>query len=328
MPIDAALKAVLKAILQEFEKGIFYKIKRREYIVESFFDAINNYFISPIWERTGYNAINTLAYAAIAIGALYLIYRLFEKKNIEINKAFWFGAIAWVLYGSSARVLTDAVDGGAIANAMQNAHVGGFGIFSGVVGGAYSALLGSGIWDYGYLTVSPGIYIVTAALFLTSVFIERKNGIRYFSTMCGAILGILNFVLLLPVMKYYMYGLLAVLIAAVAAFALKTIFKLNKFELWLPVFGHCLDGAATWVAIDMFVPGDYFEQHVLSRSVGEATPLGFGLFFLIKACFALAAVLLIKDEQNERLKMMALLAIAIVGLAPGIRDILRMVVGA
>jgi uncharacterized membrane protein len=296
--------------------------------VESFFDWINQYFISPIWERTGYNTINTAAYALIAIGALFLIYLFFEKKKIEIDKVFWLGALSWVLYGSSARVVTDAVDGGAIANAMQNAQAGGFGIFSGVVEGAYSALLGSGIFDYGYLTVSPGIYIATAALFLTSVFIERKIGIKYFSAICGASLGILNLIVLAPCMKYYAYGMLAVLIAAVAAFALKMVFKLNKFELWLPVFGHCLDGAATWVAIDLFSEGQYFEQHVLSRAVGEATPFGFGLFFAIKACFALAAVLLIKDEENTRLKMMALLAIAIVGLAPGIRDILRMMVGA
>jgi uncharacterized membrane protein len=95
--------------------------------------------------------------------------------------------------------------------------------------------------------------------------------------------------------------------------------------------GQALDGAATWVAIDWFGPASgkaYFEQHVISAAIGSATPIGFGLFFLLKIFFSLAAVWIIrKEEMDENAKSLVLLVIAIIGFAPGIRDMLRILAG-
>ncbi|PIZ99168.1 hypothetical protein COX84_01340, partial [Candidatus Micrarchaeota archaeon CG_4_10_14_0_2_um_filter_49_7] len=42
-------------------------------------------FLDTITEFCGYNQLNTLTYAIIALVMAYLIYRLFEKKKIAID---------------------------------------------------------------------------------------------------------------------------------------------------------------------------------------------------------------------------------------------------
>ena len=280
-----------------------------------FWYIAQEYFIAPLWERTGYNIVNTSVYAIIALAAIYFIYRQFQKQKFEIGKSFWIGALCWVVFGSSLRVITDSVDSGAM---------------EAVGGPLQQAIVQSNIFHYGLFTVSPGIYIVTAILFLLAVFIERKIGIKYWAAMAGAVLALFNLLVLVPLMQYAEYALWVLFVASAAAGLAAYFLRLNKIELWCPVFAHALDGAATWTAIDIFGPAHgvaYFEQHVFSRFIGEISPLGFGLFFLVKAAFAIAAVKVIDGEKDARLRMLALLVIAIIGLAPGLRDILRMAAG-
>ncbi|MFZ5501279.1 MAG: DUF63 family protein, partial [Candidatus Micrarchaeota archaeon] len=113
---------------------------------------IYDYFVRPIWERSGYNIVNTAVYALIAIAAVYLIYR-YMKGRIMIDDRFMGGVLSFVLFGSTVRVVTDSIDGG-VFQAVSPIH---------------QFMLDSHLWDYGYLTVSPGIYILTAGLFLSSV---------------------------------------------------------------------------------------------------------------------------------------------------------------
>ncbi|MCX6772273.1 MAG: DUF63 family protein, partial [Candidatus Micrarchaeota archaeon] len=132
------------------------------------------------------------------------------------------------------------------------------------------------------------------------------------------------------------YFLLGIVIAAVGSLA--SFFLLKKFaklELGLheklAIFGQALDGAATFVVIDIFsaqTGKGYFEQHVLSGGIGTATPLGFFLFFLVKVSLATAIVYFLKKEKMDaRDAALVLIVVAIMGFAPGIRDLLRMLAG-
>src|SRR3989338_11279562 len=101
---------------------------------------ISEYFVRPIIERTGYNAINTLTYALLALAALYVIWRLLRGRGFDFSgKEFLFGVGAFVLLGSTARVLTDLSDSGAMALAAGS---------GGALGGGYSAVYSSGIFTY------------------------------------------------------------------------------------------------------------------------------------------------------------------------------------
>ncbi len=298
-----------------------------------FSSIIQNNFINPLWDKTGYNLVNTLTYAAIALCALYFIWRIFEKKKIAIDKSFWMCALAFVLFGSSLRVLTDAVDAGTVAKTLNVAQMGAGvgGIFSGVAALAYPFILQSHLLDYGIFTVTPGIYVVTAILFLSAWALGRAMGKPLWAAYAGAAGALVNLILLLPMANYWLYAAMPILLMLAVGALLYFGLKWRNPMDYLPVMGQALDGAATWMAIDFFGPAmgtSYFEQHVISRGIGTLTPLGFGLFFLLKVGFSIVAVWAIRAEKmDERARNLALLVIAIIGFAPGLRDLLRMLCG-
>lgn len=274
---------------------------------------LEDYFISPIWERTGYNTVNTLVYAAIAIAALYVIWRILKKKEFDFSsRDFLYGTAAFVLFGSTARVITDLSDAGASFGAL------------------------SPVFSYGYLTVTPGIYIVTAALFLLSIALGRAMHNSRFPAYAGTALWLPCFLLLIPHMKNFDFFLLGIGIAAIGALAAYWLLKkFAKLELGLheklAIAGQALDGAATFVVIDIFgkqAGKSYFEQHVLSGGIGTATPLGFFLFFLVKVSLAtLIVYFLSKEKMDAKDASLVLIVVGIMGFAPGIRDLLRMLAG-
>ncbi|MEM4633623.1 MAG: DUF63 family protein [Candidatus Anstonellaceae archaeon] len=290
-------------------------------------DIIKQYFVNPIFDRVGYNPVNTAVYAAIALASIYLIWKVLHKRYDFSSKEFLYGALAFVLLGSTSRVLTDLSDAGAIRVASN---------WGGEIGGLYSALDAWGIFDYGYLTVTPGIYIVIAILFLLSIAIGMVMKRPLFPAIAGIALWIPCFLLLIPFMAHFLYALLALGMALGGAAAMfwlirKAFGEETGVHPFLSIFGQALDGAATFVVIDIFgktTGKAYFEQHVLSSAIGHATPLGFGLFFLLKLVLATAITYLIfKENMRGDERALAFVVIAIMGFAPGIRNLLRMLCG-
>jgi uncharacterized membrane protein len=104
------------------------------------------------------------------------------------------------------------------------------------------------------------------------------------------------------------------------------------------VFGQLCDGFATMVGIDYF---DYSEKHPLSDAViqfggGISDNLGWDvegawLFAIVKAILVgtIAYIFLEMRVENRQkhLRLLIVLAVLIVGLAPGIRDIGRLMLG-
>lgn len=104
------------------------------------------------------------------------------------------------------------------------------------------------------------------------------------------------------------------------------------------VFGQLCDGFATMVGIDYF---DYSEKHPLSYKVIEyggaiSDSVGWDvegawLFALVKAALVgIITFIFIEmrvEKRQEHLRMLIVLAVLIVGLAPGLRDIGRLMLG-
>ncbi|MCX8197283.1 MAG: DUF63 family protein [Candidatus Micrarchaeota archaeon] len=275
---------------------------------------LEEYFLNPIAERTGYNIVNTSVYAAIALVALYLIWKVLKSRVDFSSWEFVSGVGAFVLFGSTARVLTDLADAGALAKAP---------------GEVYAAA--NAVFAYSYLTVTPGIYLVVAALFFASLASGQLLKKKMFAAYAGIILWVPCFLLVLPFAHYWQYFILAALLAAAgSAAAFKALGKTSLHEK-LAVFGQALDGAATFVIIDIFskeTGKSYFEQHVIPAALGSATPLGFFLFFLTKILLAAAiAHLLRKEASSQQERDFVLLVVAVIGFAPGLRDALRMLAG-
>lgn len=272
---------------------------------------IYDYFIQPIWDHSGYNLVNTLVYAAIAIIAVYGIYRIIKGK-IEINKLFIRNILCFVLLGSTLRVVTDSIDTGVFQP----------------VSPIHEFVLNSHIYDYGYLTVTPGIYLVTAFLLFISIILLSKIKKMEYLGHIGLGIWIPHFLILIPFMEYAIYAIPILLLAAIPTYL--TYRFLKEKILSGIVAGHALDGAATFFVIDIFsgISGiQYGEQHVFSAGIGEITGTYFSFYLLKIAIAVLAAHFLMKEKITIDERNYIALVLMIIGFAPGIRDILRMMIG-
>ena len=100
------------------------------------------------------------------------------------------------------------------------------------------------------------------------------------------------------------------------------------------LFGQLCDGLATMVGIDWF---GYKEKHPISDMViqfGDSLGLlgnGAWLFFLVKALLVGLIVFMFTqmrvESRQQHLRALIVLAVMIVGMAPGLRDIGRLVLG-
>lgn len=295
-------------------------------------DFFNEYFVKPIIEHSGYNIVNTVVYAIIALIAVYVIYKGLKRAKIEIDKRFIYSIIPFILLGSTVRVVTDSIDTGVMAAYVKNNQ-------SSVISAIYSFVLSIHIYDYGYFTTSPGIFIVTAAILLAFMFLCLRAKRMDLLAPIGVIIWLPHFLLLIPMFRYIFYGLAIALVAlaawAGARFAFEKL-KMRKIAA-LAVLAHALDGGATFIIIDFFnkmepactVLGKcYGEQHVLTTFIGTV----FGtylIYFVIKVLFSFfAAYVVEKEEAKEDEKNYVILLLLILGLAPGMRDLLRVVCGA
>lgn len=278
-------------------------------------DFIYEYYINPIVQYEGYNLVNTLTYAAIALMACWLIFMAFRRYKVTLDKAHMLGILSFVLLGSTVRVITDSIDTGAMKPVwfLQEWAV------------------RSGIYEYGFLSVSPGIYVVVAALLLVSMAALRKLGREQELWKVGTALWIPNMLILLPLIRFPVALLVPLALAAIPAYIFYR--KLAPSITYSAiVFAHGLDGAATFFAIDIFprISGiQYWEQHVISRGIGDLFGTYFTFYLLKVGIASLAAWVIARDnDAKEDEKAFVALLLIIIGLAPGIRDILRMAVGA
>ena len=100
------------------------------------------------------------------------------------------------------------------------------------------------------------------------------------------------------------------------------------------LFGQLCDGLATMVGIDWF---GYSEKHPLSDAViqfGDGLGVlgeGAWLFFLVKAALAALIIWMFSElrieSRQQHLRVLIVLAVMIVGMAPGLRDIGRLILG-
>lgn len=262
----------------------------------SFEDILNEFFLNPMVDKTGYNLINTIAYAIIAIAAVYAIYLIFKRLKIRADDYFIKTVLFFVIFGSAKRVVTDAVDFGAIQIPVIKEF-----------------------YAYNFFNISPGIYIFTGLLavllFLADHFTKRKIALPVAFS-----LAVFHLALILPLLHDFFSVLFILALALIPFYISKHILKDSLLS--FIVFSHAADGAATFYAID--VSRSYFEQHVFAGAVGGAH--GYITFYIIKVFIAfLAAYFIKKEEENEKNFISTVLIV--IGLAPAVRDMLRVAAG-
>ncbi|VVB67117.1 Uncharacterised protein [Candidatus Norongarragalina meridionalis] len=260
-------------------------------------DWIQEYFINPLAQPNAYapyNIVNTAVFAALALAAAFLLYYFIKKLRVRIDARLFYAIIPFIFFGSALRVWQDA---GWLPRVFE---IGGITL---------------------YPFVTPEIYVLVFLVLVVAYLLTRNLE----STRNAGIL--LAAITVLPLLTQVKQPALAFGIVVLAAAALALFIWLWWYRGLRPtipeklvVFSQSLDGAASFLGIQF---GNYFEQHLVGGLIMGMSPI---FFFLVKAAFGFAVVELLRNEKEEERNYIMLL-IMIFGLAPGLRDLLRIACG-
>lgn len=259
-------------------------------------EFIKKYYIDSIVYKQGYNVVNTLTWAIILVIAVILIYKYLSKR-LEFDDKFVLASIPFIILGSSVRVVEDA---GFLTPPIS------------------------------YLFMTPLIYIIIFSIAFPSLVFSLRMGKNYWKYygMVGLVISILVIVLLLTNLRIINWWVFPVVLSLSSIFTgvfylitkLDVFNKMGNVLSYTVFFSHMLDGAATFLGISYL---GYWELHVLPRFLIET----FGAWVMIPAKFIVFfAVLYVLDTSDEdtNLKNFLKFVLIVLGMAPGVRDALRM----
>jgi uncharacterized membrane protein len=256
-------------------------------------EIIQRFFIRPIERGEGYNPVNTLVYGIGFICFSYLLFLLLKRLKVKPDERLLIGGFPFLLLGPAIRVLVDAK-----------------------------------VYPKNFFLVTPGIFFLVLLPTLVCLgiakFIEAKKGIDYWKVM-------------LPISAFFPIPFLAQLrLANPVGFSffllyfsltclpfafLRRYSTLLKNNLsFLALSSHLLDASATYVSLDFF---GYEEQHFLPTlliSLSGTALVMYPLKLVIIFPILLALERYCELETRNYIKIL----IIILGLAPALRDCLRL----
>lgn len=281
-------------------------------MTETLRQFIDYYYIQPITHDTGYNPVNTITWAIVLVVFLFLTFRLVRRLDIEINPRFIAAVAPYVIAGASLRVMEDAE------------------LFTPPLS---------------YLLITPFIFFLVffccLALLFLSLFMSRLESLKkYEYTHVFGLIGVLwCFVNLTVLLRYEhvavgwvlfaVIGIAGVLVSIIYAIAAKFGIPFLTDKLNGAVLGaHLLDASSSFIGIDML---GYTGKHVIEGLIVEYTGTAAGMFplklgVLVPIVYVLDTQFRENAEERE-LKNIVLLALIVIGLAPAVRNTLRMVLG-
>ncbi len=241
-----------------------------------------------------YTVQTTFLLGIVLVFLTYIFYNFCEKFKIKIDKNFAFGISMWVLLAAFVRVFEDA-----------------------------------NIYPKNFFTVTPGIIILFAIIilpvFLIGLWLEKNNKFSLWKTLSiSALIPIIIHIPFLRIANFY--GVFLVLSIFGAIFAI--MFFSNKIIgagifSFMALAAHMFDATTTFVAMQFF---GYYEQHLLPTILINLS--GPWVMFLLKIIFIVPIIYLInKYSEEENIRKFLLLAIFVIGLAPALRNLLRLAIG-
>ncbi len=314
----------------------------------------------------GYNPVNTLVYGIVLVVALFGIYDLINYLDVRIDNKFVFSLIPWIILGGSLRTLEDVgLFSESIAPLLISPIIymllGASVIVTMVLGVKISrtfkeensllrvAVLAPPLVIYLLFRLPYTTIMIVIGLIFLSIFyiIGRKQQIlneRYLFVSYGIILLAISLtynlyytltlsdtnpfeLIMIPILTIVAVGLFSLPIYLSDKKILQKLFftKLNL----LIVLSHLFDASATYRGIKHY---GYTEKHVIPALAIELVgdPI---VMFLLKIVLVVVVIVTIdhyyKDELSKYPRLTVLLKFAIItlGMAPGVRNTLRLVMG-
>jgi|GEM_PF-549109 len=322
-------------------------------------DFFTEFFVNPILLNGWFNPVNTLLWGLILVVAAFLVYSgLLKRLKVRIDRYFALAILPFVFWASSTRVLRDLFYSLAQQSAGNSQQfmsdiayqIGliqqqAFSYISRFV--PIPPIAGFFSWIV-TLFPTPGSYVFTflfaLACLLLSLAIQRLSSSRrwprrlpakvpYWKPMflIGLAFCVLN-VWMLPFTNPWGLGMILGITAGFAAVFFGLTYLQEKKILKFPLFSrvnsallsvHMLDSSATFVSVMFF---GYLEQHPVPRLFIES--VGPWTFFVLKLAVLLPSLYIIdKYAEEGDFKNFLKIVILILGLAPGLRDSIRLGAG-
>jgi uncharacterized membrane protein len=266
------------------------------------YNWVYKYYAEPIIHDTGYNPVNTVTWAILLGISILGLIRIFKRLDLKMDEKLVLYTLPYVLAGSSLRVIEDA----------------------GLVTPPAS-----------YLLITPLIYflvffVTTASLILTRKFLG-KNFHRAYAAI-GLLWTFMNLAALstvgvqrplVPVAVLFLGTFLTGIIYILRVPLPRLNFLNNRYNLAI-LYSHMLDASSTYIGVDWF---GYYEKHVVPTYLIDLTGTA-AIMYPLKLLVLLPLLSIIdKYIEDKSLLNLTKLALIVLGLAPAIRNTLRLTLG-
>ena len=305
--------------------------------------------------REGYSIISEVIYGIGLLAAIYALYLFFERLKIKIDINFFISTMPFILLGSFARVMEDA---GLLKSPLSYFFISPLIYFQ--IGIYFSIALFFGIFlkkekyfiyfisvidamysifyaFFGYLfkyAIHPIIFILISLFSIYIYFLFDKKDYNASLFSFGILFFTPSFLIYLSLpfkmeLNFHPIIFLSMILAFIIAFVIYIISKAVKsiFHQFLNtsvIFAHSLDGFTTWmVASRQFNIGiSYGEKHPL-----PAFLLKHGISYPVLKLAVILIIIYSIEDLKSNLKNTIKWLILFLGLAPGLRDFLRILIG-
>ena len=265
---------------------------------------------------SGYTIFNTIVYTLILVIFIVGIIKMFKKLEIDPLSIFY-SIIPFIFLGSSTRALVD-----------------------------------NGIYPKTVFLITPGLYIlvglITILSFLFCIYLFTRKGIDYrYSLFFIGLIFIIPNIIFFTSLNYtaivYVFATWLISSLIFMGTALLVLYITNNFTNYNNdylfshiaqkvldykidfsiVLAHLFDASTTYVAVEYF---NYAEQHVLPNALNQLFNTYLTLFPM--KIIVIVTVLYIIDKYFDDLtiKNLLKLTVFVLGLAPGLRNILTMAI--
>ncbi len=253
---------------------------------------IQKYFIDPIYQHSGYNTVNTIAYGLLLGVGIIGSDRLLSNKKVRIDERFLIATAPFIALAAVIRSLVDAE-----------------------------------LLPTSFFLITPGIFLSIFLLAGAAILIGiRLTGEEYqkIPLIIGTILLIFpSYITVKNIVapQALIYILIAFLLSSIATLALIHHLDIKDFKnpwVYSIFVAHFFDASATFIAVDYF---GFWEEHVFENFLIQKVGTALILFPLKLIVLVIVIASIQKLVKKESLKFWYF-AIFVLGMAPGIRDTL------
>lgn len=251
---------------------------------------LQEYFIDPIYQGTGYNAVNTVVYGLLLGFGIMGCDALLRRLGLKIDRRFLVALLPFLALASALRSLVDAQ-----------------------------------LLPRSFFLITPGIFILVTALAIGALVVGKALPGRFRYPYGTAAIGLALLVypvsILIPHVKSYMPSLqIALLLSVTTALTVAALKRLGWGDSFIQALfaAHLLDASATIVAVEYY---GFWEEHVFEDFLIQAAGTAYVILPFKLLVLVLVITFLRRTLEGDSLRFWYF-ALFVLGFAPGLRDTL------